>query len=90
MGLDGGCGSQSELCYVATTCALKLSIAFFLLRIANENLQRIILYVTMSVVIFVTIRYFFFMVFQCTPVQYFGYSSVPYLENACRQPWWEP
>lgn len=54
-----------------TTCVLKLSIAFFLLRIATKKLHRIILYAIICLVTVLTIAYFLFLVFQCTPVSYF-------------------
>lgn len=62
---------STELAYVATTCALKMSIAVFLLRIAVTKSYRIILYVTMAFVMIFSIGYFLFLVFQCSPVNYF-------------------
>ncbi len=60
-----------ELAYVMTTCVLKLSIAVFLLRIATRRTHRAILYTVITVVILLTIGYFFFLVFQCSPVNFF-------------------
>ncbi len=60
-----------ELAYVLTTCVLKLSIAVFLLRIATRKAHRAILYTLITTVILLTIAYFFFLVFQCSPVNFF-------------------
>ncbi|KAK0105295.1 hypothetical protein ONS95_004321 [Cadophora gregata] len=62
---------STELAYVLTTCILKMSIAVFLLRIAVKKSHRIILYVTTAGVIIFSIGYFLFLVFQCSPVDYF-------------------
>jgi uncharacterized membrane protein YcgQ (UPF0703/DUF1980 family) len=60
-----------ELAYVLTTCTLKMSIGFFLLRIANKRSHRWTLYITMSFVILLTIAYFLFLILQCSPVDYY-------------------
>jgi hypothetical protein len=54
-----------------TTCILKLSIAVFLLRIATKKSHKIVLYCIIGLVIVYTITYFFFLTFQCKPVNYF-------------------
>tara|TARA_R110002060_G_scaffold15924_7_gene22170 strand:- start:1497 stop:1838 length:342 start_codon:yes stop_codon:yes gene_type:complete len=48
-----------------------MSIAVFLLRIAVKKSHRIILYMTMAGVMIFSIGYFLFLVFQCSPVDYF-------------------
>ncbi|KUJ09767.1 uncharacterized protein LY89DRAFT_276909 [Mollisia scopiformis] len=62
---------STELAYTMTTGVLKLSIAFFLLRIATKKSHRIILYSIICLVALLTIAYFLFLVFQCKPVSYF-------------------
>ncbi|PVH86272.1 hypothetical protein DL98DRAFT_407841, partial [Cadophora sp. DSE1049] len=62
---------STELAYVLTTCTLKMSIAVFLLRIAVKKSHRIILYVTTAGVMIFSVGYFLFLVFQCSPVDYF-------------------
>lgn len=61
----------TELAYTMTTGTLKLSIAFFLLRIATKKSHRILLHSIIVLVSLLTIAYFLFLVFQCTPVSYF-------------------
>ncbi|PBP15818.1 integral membrane protein [Diplocarpon rosae] len=61
----------NELGYVVTSCAIKMSVVVFLLRIVVEDPHRAILRWTIAVVILSTIGYFFFLVFQCSPVDYF-------------------
>ncbi|PBP22598.1 integral membrane protein [Diplocarpon rosae] len=61
----------NELGYVVTSCAIKMSVVVFLLRIVVEEPHRVILRCTMAVVALSTIGYFFFLVFQCSPVDYF-------------------
>ncbi|KAH9213784.1 hypothetical protein DL95DRAFT_390117 [Leptodontidium sp. 2 PMI_412] len=62
---------STELAYVLATCTLKMSIAVFLLRIAVKKSHRIILYTTSVGVMFFSIGYLLFLVFQCSPVDYF-------------------
>ncbi|KAI9046882.1 hypothetical protein LZ554_008960 [Drepanopeziza brunnea f. sp. 'monogermtubi'] len=60
-----------ELSYVTATCVLKLSIGVFLLRIAVKEWHRICLYLTMGLVLLFSVGYLFFLVFQCSPVDFF-------------------
>ncbi|KAL2062255.1 hypothetical protein VTL71DRAFT_6521 [Oculimacula yallundae] len=62
---------STELAYVLATCALKMSVAVFLLRIAVKKSHKIILYTTSAGVMIFTVGYFLFLVFQCSPIDYF-------------------
>lgn len=48
-----------------------MSIAVFLSRIAVKKSHRIILYTTTAGVIIFSLGYFLFLVFQCSPIDYF-------------------
>ncbi|KAK6580335.1 hypothetical protein PZA11_007357 [Diplocarpon coronariae] len=61
----------NELGYVVTSCAMKMSVVVFLLRIVVEDSHRVILHLTMAMVVVSAIAYFFFLLFQCSPVDYF-------------------
>ncbi|KAH7312050.1 hypothetical protein BKA65DRAFT_600920 [Rhexocercosporidium sp. MPI-PUGE-AT-0058] len=62
---------STELAYVLATCTLKMSIAVFLLRIAVKKSHRIILYTTSAGVMIFSIGYLLFLIFQCSPIDYF-------------------
>ncbi|PVH78534.1 hypothetical protein DL98DRAFT_590278 [Cadophora sp. DSE1049] len=62
---------SSELIYVVTSLLIRLSIGFFLLRICNLKAHVWTIRATMATMIFVSIMYFGFMVFQCKPISYF-------------------
>jgi hypothetical protein len=60
-----------ELFYTITTVFIRLSIAVFLLRICIKPIHRWIIYGTLTMVICFSIFYFFLVLFQCTPVNFF-------------------
>ncbi|KAH7386533.1 hypothetical protein BKA64DRAFT_145491 [Cadophora sp. MPI-SDFR-AT-0126] len=62
---------SSELIYVVTSLLIRLSIGFFLLRICTLNAHVWTIRATLGTMIFVSIMYFGFMVFQCKPISYF-------------------
>ncbi|KAK0111818.1 hypothetical protein ONS96_001086 [Cadophora gregata f. sp. sojae] len=62
---------SSELIYVVTSLLIRLSIGFFLLRICTLKAHIWTIRAAMCTMIFVSIMYFGFMVFQCKPVSYF-------------------
>lgn len=64
---------SSELIYVVTSLLIRLSIGFFLLRIVSLKAHIWTIRITMAIMIFVSIMYFGFMVFQCKPISYFWY-----------------
>lgn len=59
-----------ELLYVATTAVAKLSIGVYFLRLSNKKYQFWVIYTTLTVVMLFSSMYFFFLVFQCTPITY--------------------
>jgi len=59
-----------ELLYVLTTAVAKLSIGVYFLRLSNKEYQARVIYTTLSVVMLFSTMYFFFLVFQCTPIEY--------------------
>jgi hypothetical protein len=62
----------SELLYVACTAVTKFSIGIYFLRLASPNspYQRYVIHTNMAVVSIYSSVYFFFLIFQCHPVQY--------------------
>jgi hypothetical protein len=59
------------LAYISCTTVLKASIAIFLARICIKRSQIITIWIVMVAVILFSIFYFFVVVFQCFPVQFF-------------------
>lgn len=59
------------LWYCITVVTCKLSIAFFLLRIAVRRVDRVIIYTATGVTIVTSIIFFFCVMLQCKPVSYF-------------------
>ncbi|KAL5349218.1 hypothetical protein ACLOAV_005506 [Pseudogymnoascus australis] len=61
----------AELAYVVSTLLIKLSICVFLLRIAISRYQILILRALSIIQLIFGIFFFFFLLFQCSPISYF-------------------
>lgn len=59
-----------ELLYVITTAVVKLSIGVYFLRLASKRYQFRVIYTNLAVVMLFSTIYFFFLLFQCRPVNY--------------------
>ena len=59
-----------ELLYVLTTAVAKLSIGVYFLRLASKKYQIRIIYTTMLLVLIYSTMYFFFLLFQCSPISF--------------------
>ncbi|TVY43208.1 hypothetical protein LOCC1_G003504 [Lachnellula occidentalis] len=59
-----------ELLYVVTTAVAKLSIGVYFLRLCSKKYQTRVVYLTLAVVMVFTTTYFFFLLFQCTPINF--------------------
>lgn len=59
-----------ELLYVSATAVVKLSIGAFFLRLSSKKYQVRTVYITISVVLLFSTMYFFFLLFQCTPINH--------------------
>ena len=59
-----------ELLYVVVTAVVKLAIGAFFLRLSSKNYQVYTVYITLTVVLLISTMYFFFLLFQCTPISY--------------------
>jgi hypothetical protein len=59
-----------ELLYVVSTTVTKLSISAYFLRLSIKRYQKVVIYTTLSVVMVFSTMYFFFLLFQCTPISY--------------------
>jgi hypothetical protein len=59
-----------ELLYVVSTTATKLSVAAFYLRLTNKKYQKVIIYTNVAFVLIFSSMYFFFLLFQCSPISY--------------------
>ncbi|KAJ5091070.1 hypothetical protein NUU61_005940 [Penicillium alfredii] len=72
------CWWLGQVFYVVTCVVAKLSIIITLLRITVDRIHAWILYAAMSLATAVGVVFFFFTVFQCSPVNYFWH---PLSEN---------
>lgn len=59
-----------ELLYVVATAVVKLSIGAFFLRLSSKRYQVYTVYITLGVVLLFSTMYFFFLLFQCTPISF--------------------
>ena len=59
-----------ELLYVVTTAVTKLSIGVYFLRLASKRYQIRIIHLTLAIVMLFSTMYFFFLLFQCTPISH--------------------
>lgn len=59
-----------ELLYVLTTAIAKLSIGVYFLRLASKKYQVRVIYTTMTAVMIFSTMYFFFLLFQCSPISF--------------------
>ncbi|TVY30727.1 hypothetical protein LHYA1_G000375, partial [Lachnellula hyalina] len=59
-----------ELLYVVTTAVAKLSIGTYFLRLCSKKYQTRIVYSTLTIVMVFTTTYFFFLLFQCSPIDF--------------------
>jgi hypothetical protein len=67
----------SRLFYTLTTVFVRLSIAVFLIRICIKRVFKIIIYVAMTMIVAFSIFYFFLVLFQCSPIDYFWNRKTP-------------
>ncbi|KAK7951134.1 uncharacterized protein PG986_006862 [Apiospora aurea] len=74
-----------EVLYVPTATLIRMSIAFFLLRIAVKSWHVWITRINIVVILVFNIGYFFIMVIQCTPPSFFweGPAKVPGAHGSC-------
>jgi hypothetical protein len=59
-----------ELLYVATTTTTKLSIGVYFLRLSSKFYQIRIIYTALTIVMLFSTMYFFFLLFQCRPINH--------------------
>ncbi|PVH79007.1 hypothetical protein DL98DRAFT_461678 [Cadophora sp. DSE1049] len=59
-----------ELLYVVATTVTKVAIAAYFLRLSSKRYQRIVIYSTLAAVMVFSTMYFFFLMFQCSPINY--------------------
>ncbi|KAK6865659.1 hypothetical protein PG995_002187 [Apiospora arundinis] len=74
-----------EVLYVPTATLIRMSIAFFLLRIAVKPWHVWITRINIVVILIINIVYFFLMVIQCTPPSFFweGPARIPGAHGSC-------
>ncbi|KGO76005.1 hypothetical protein PITC_011620 [Penicillium italicum] len=77
------CWWVGQLFYVLTCVVAKLSIIIALLRITISRVHSYILYAAMTLATAVGLTFFFFTVFQCSPVNYFWNRAQPNAHGAC-------
>ncbi|KAK0118583.1 hypothetical protein ONS95_007469 [Cadophora gregata] len=59
-----------ELLYVVATTVTKVAIAAYFFRLSSKRYQRVVIYVTLAAVMVFSTMYFFFLMFQCSPINY--------------------
>ncbi|KAH6668974.1 hypothetical protein B0J14DRAFT_599725 [Halenospora varia] len=59
-----------ELLYVSCTAVTKLSIGVYFLRLSSKKYQVRVVYTTLAVVMIFSTMYFFFLLFQCDPINH--------------------
>ncbi|KAG4427946.1 hypothetical protein IFR05_016572 [Cadophora sp. M221] len=59
-----------ELLYVVATTVTKVAIAAYFLRLSSKRYQRVVIYSTLAAVLVFSTMYFFFLMFQCSPINY--------------------
>ncbi|KAL2064632.1 hypothetical protein VTL71DRAFT_3769 [Oculimacula yallundae] len=59
-----------ELLYVVATTVTKVAIAAYFLRLSSKRYQRVVVYSTLAAVMVFSTMYFFFLIFQCSPINY--------------------
>ncbi|EKV06545.1 Integral membrane protein, putative [Penicillium digitatum] len=77
------CWWVGQLFYVLTCVVAKLSIIIALLRITISRVHAYILYGAMILATAVGLIFFFFTMFQCSPVDYFWKRAQPNTHGAC-------
>ncbi|OQE36696.1 hypothetical protein PENCOP_c011G05718 [Penicillium coprophilum] len=77
------CWWIAQLFYVLTCVVAKVSIIIALLRITVSRIHAYILYAAMTLAAVVGIVFFFFTMFQCTPVDYFWNHTQPNAHGSC-------
>ncbi|CAI7592430.1 unnamed protein product [Penicillium glandicola] len=77
------CWWVGQLFYVLTCVAAKVSIIIALLRITVSRVHAWILYVAMAVATIVGVIFFFFTMFQCSPIDYFWNQAQPNANGSC-------
>lgn len=73
----------AQLFYVLTCVAAKVSIIIALLRITVDRIHAYVLYAAMTLASVVGIIFFFFTLFQCTPVDFFWNRAQPGASGKC-------
>ncbi|KAJ5593701.1 hypothetical protein N7537_010605 [Penicillium hordei] len=77
------CWWVGQLFYVLTCVVAKLSIIIALLRITISRIHAYILYAAMGLATAIGLIFFFFTVFQCSPVDYFWHRVQPNTHGSC-------
>ncbi|KAJ5966718.1 hypothetical protein N7501_002966 [Penicillium viridicatum] len=77
------CWWVGQLFYVLTCVVAKLSIIIALLRITISRIHANILYAAMTIATVIGLIFFFFTIFQCSPVNYFWNRMQPHTHGSC-------
>lgn len=73
-------------CYIFYTSSMitsKISIGYFLLRIAVKKVHQWTIYAAMAISAVAGLAFFFVTLFQCTPANYFWDKYIPGVEGVC-------
>jgi hypothetical protein len=77
------CWWLGQIFYVLTCVVAKISIIIALLRITVDRIHAYILYAAMVLATAVGLVFFFFTMFQCSPVDFFWNQMQPGAEGSC-------
>ncbi|CAI7616625.1 uncharacterized protein N7487_009174 [Penicillium crustosum] len=77
------CWWVGQLFYVLTCVVAKLSIIIALLRITISRVHAYILYAAMTLATVIGLIFFFFTIFQCSPVNYFWNRTQSHAHGSC-------
>ncbi|KAJ6010177.1 hypothetical protein N7499_004418 [Penicillium canescens] len=77
------CWWLGQIFYVLTCVVAKISIIIALLRITVDRIHAYILYAAMVLATVVGLVFFFFTIFQCSPVNFFWNQMQPGAEGSC-------
>ncbi|KAJ5781315.1 hypothetical protein N7457_006475 [Penicillium paradoxum] len=80
------CWWIAQLFYVLTCVVAKISIIIALLRITVDRIHGYILYAAMTLATAIGLVFFFFTLFECTPINYFWNHTKPTAKGKCVDP----
>jgi hypothetical protein len=69
---------SSRIFYSLSTVFIRLSVSLFLIKICLRCIYKVIIYAIMAIVLLFSTFYFFLLLFQCSPVDFFWNGKIPW------------